>query len=229
MESFSLVNMAGDGAPKRTRVTIDDNVPRRVNGHRAVLMQVLQNLVANAAKRSDVGRPQIELTCVRWADSQISINVAVEDDGKGLLGNDYQNVMKRLSMPKDQLNAELTSLVSSEHGKGLALCQLWLMAIGSQLVLSQGNNRGWNRFSFTIHVEERQPRSAVDLRGRVSFAGRGSVLLVEDNRALAFAARRVLVDWGVSTITACERGEDAVRLAAQGEFSLVLLDIQAGR
>lgn len=229
VESFQVVNMAvGVSMPKRARVKIGNNVPRWVYGHRAVLMQVLQNLVANAAKRDDVTQPRIELTRVgnAVADTpEITVLVAVEDDGAGLTDDEYEGVQARLSQPIDQLRAEFSSLVASEHGKGLALCQLWLLAIQSGMKVEKGASGKWNRFDFTIRVTERQANGPDDNR-LPSLATHGPVLLVEDDPVWKSILVQRLLNWGVIPLAVCEQGEQAVQFAQNYEFALVLMDVR---
>jgi CheY-like chemotaxis protein len=227
IESFSVVNMAGDNiGPKRARVMIDESVPRRVAGPRAALMRVLQNLVANAANRPDVSQPQIHLACERVDPASTAVVVAVADDGAGLSNDQAKSLREELQQPIDELRAQLSSLIAPKHGRGLPLYQIWLKAIDSQLDISRGPNGFWNRFSFTIHVKEVKARELDDANGVPNFAECGAVLLVEDDPVWKSTLMQRLMDWGVSPLAVCDRGEDAVQLARDGGFALVLMDIR---
>ena len=113
-------------------------------GDRRRVVQVILNLVANAAKYHRTGTV-VRLTC---AAHQGDVRVAVEDDGEGVAAHD----IPRLFTPFDRLGQQNRSKVD---GTGLGL------ALSKRLVESMGGVIGYDapdkgaRFWFTLPVKAR--------------------------------------------------------------------------
>jgi signal transduction histidine kinase/CheY-like chemotaxis protein len=60
----------------------------------------------------------------------------------------------------------------------------------------------------------------------ISFAGRGAVLLVEDDPTWRCVLAQRLISWGAAPLVVCASGEDAVEHTRRTPFALVLLDLR---
>ena len=129
-----------------------------------------------------------------------------------------------------------------EHGRGLLHCQLALggLGVGSRLVCLEGRTQrrtdgqpAFNKLQFTVLVNECPPPPASELVSPRILAGRGPLLLVDDDLEVRAGLAWKLLSWGIHPLTTVACGEDAV-LAARAAtdfgkpYELILMDIRLG-
>lgn len=211
---------------------VDDGLPV-VEADRDRLLQVLINLISNAAKFTDEG----EVVCTaRRRDGEIMVSVA--DTGVGIAPNEFDKVFEKFKQVGD-------TLTDKPKGTGLGL------PISKQIVEHHGG-RIWvestlgvgTTFSFTLpvkHVElSTAPRSrdGLDVQALVrrltrpaadvaleDAAGRGkTVLIVDDEPSIREYLKQELQADGYEVIEAID-GLDGITKAKELAPDLVILDV----
>jgi signal transduction histidine kinase/BarA-like signal transduction histidine kinase len=180
------------------------------------LRQVLNNLLSNAIKFSEQG--EIVLS-VQRQDAWLVFEVC--DSGIGMTPS--QQAL--LFQPFSQADSSITRQYGGT-GLGLVICQRLIQALGGEgLRVESALNQG-SCFSFRIPAQAvATPLVRDEANSRAPVRLRGRILLVEDNEINQEVAQAMLVDLGL-TVTLAQNGEQAVALARQQGFDVILMDIQ---
>ncbi|HRN57371.1 MAG TPA: ATP-binding protein, partial [Agriterribacter sp.] len=204
------------------QMDVDDNANLEVYGDEMRLVQVMNNLVANAIKFTERGTITIEVKVVAHKSEQADIYIAVKDTGIGIA----QNKMRQIFESFTQADIETTRKFGGT-GLGLAISKKIIAQMGGNLQAESSIGVG-SVFYFTLGFKiARQQRSYVDenkLKGLSSLEGT-KVLLAEDNPINMIVAKRFLQKWNMEVIEA-ENGVKAVALFHQHEPDLLLIDLE---
>ena len=202
---------------------IDPEVSASVLGDAHRLRQVLVNLISNAIKFTDVGSIVVKVDVDPGPCANL-LRFMVIDSGVGIPQTKLVGIF-------DSFTQADASITRKHGGTGLGL------AISSRLVEHMGG-RIWARshvgkgstFAFTAHLPA-APATADDLavqsaalEAAPSLAAMRILLVddAEDNRLLVQAYLRG-TPWQLET---AQNGAEAVALWSQGQFDLVLMDVQ---
>ena len=202
----------------------------RFNGDPMRLAQILLNLVGNAIKYTEAGAitvrcrrldENVEASLLRWevADTGIGIDAMVQT---------------RLFTAFEQADNSMTRKYGGT-GLGLAICKRLVQLMGGEIgvesVLGQGST-----FWFTVHLGKAPgeydavppaPTFTADtpeIRLQTRFAGT-RILLAEDEPISQEVSRGLLEDVGL-VVDLAEDGRQAVELARQNTYALILMDMQ---
>ena len=204
---------------KNLKVAVEATAGRhQVWGDPARLQQVLWNLVKNAAKFSPDGGT------IRVATSNDGdrLRIAVIDNGIGIAPDALRKIFNAFEQADRAITRQFGGL-----GLGLAICKALAELHGGRIwAHSEGIGKG-----ATITIELPTINPDVEPRGKTGNADakpaerRGiSVLLVEDHIDTALAMSRLLGRRGYAVQTA-NRVEDALRIAGQTHFDVLVSDI----
>ena len=138
----ALANLAA--ATMESNAVIEVGPLPIVRGDRDQLLQLMQNLLANAIRFRDPARPARILVTARLDDESGRCRVSVRDNGIGI-PPEHQ----------DQIFAMFRRLHSSDHyagmGIGLAVCRRVVDLHGGELRVESTAGRG-STFTFTLEV-----------------------------------------------------------------------------
>ena len=191
-----------------------------VMADRPRMVQVLGNLLSNAARNSPESSP-IRVSAVR---DGVHTAVSVSDEGRGILAESLPHLFLKFS----RIDAEEQRGVT---GLGLAICKGIVEAHGGRIwAESDGPGLG-ARFTFTIPTVEQagyfSPVTAVPPSTRASrrrSAGQVRVLAVDDDPQALRHVRDALVKSDYTPIVTADP-EEALRLVVEERPHLVLLDL----
>src|SRR6266568_1593779 len=106
--------------------------------------QVLHNLVGNAIKFTDHGEVMVHVTSSENTDSEVTIRCAVKDTGRRIPQDQLDKLYKQLSDPNSAW---------SQSGRGLAICQQLITAMGGTLGMESQPGQG-STFWFTVKMRK---------------------------------------------------------------------------
>lgn len=185
------------------------------------LSQILINIVGNAVKFTEKGSVTVDLA----VEGKL-LRIHVSDTGIGLT----EEQQARIFEPFIQADASVTRRYGGT-GLGLALSRKIAGLLGGDLYLEKSSPTHGTTFVITVAIELRKRKptsiqaSAVPSEiGPTSLIGK-SVLVVDDSPDNRTIVNMYLRSVG-ATIFEAPNGEEAVRMAADNNFDLVLLDIQ---
>lgn len=201
---------------------IAPNLPQFIIGDPVRIAQILNNLIANAVKFTKEGMVKISVKPVKSTDSSVLIHFEVEDTGIGIPANKLDSIFEAFT----QASSDTTRKYGGS-GLGLAIVKKLIQLFGSDIHVKSEQNRGtifWFELNFDI---AKQAKS----KDKLAFApmkdlNKTSLLVAEDNIVNQVLLRKYLVKWGVGNIQFANNGEKAVEMYLEGDFDLLLLDLQ---
>lgn len=225
-EPFDLAQAVADvgalwtpgAAEKGVRIVthMGEGTRRRVMGDKGRLTQVLNNLVSNALKFTDQGR--IVLSVV--AQSGDNVLFAVTDTGVGFDVEDSERLFSRFSQADNTITRRFGGT-----GLGLPICQQLVSLMGGNLDCDSEPGKG-SQFWFEIElpaVDDKQSATAP-----ITGLGKEAVsrFLVVDDNATNRTIIAMLLKCEARQLYFAENGREAVDLAAQMQFDVILMDVQ---
>ena len=206
----------------RHDVTIDlpPDLPR-VMADRQRIVQVLNNLFANAARQSPEWSPIV----VEAAHEGVHVAISVCDEGRGVA----PELLPHLFRKHSGLVAGDRKPGTGKTGLGLAICKGLVEAHGGRIRAESAGIGQGARFTFTIPVAEEAGGAGtevIETHSRAARTGREAtrILVVEDDPQDLRHVRDVLAAEGYEPIGTGEPGEVPELLRAKRP-ALVLLDL----
>jgi CheY-like chemotaxis protein/two-component sensor histidine kinase len=191
--------------------------PIMLDGDPTRLAQIFSNLLTNAAKYSEKGKP-IRLNASRRGSEVV---VSVKDDGIGIIAENLPRVFEMFSQIQTALNRSHGGL-----GIGLALVRkLVEMHGGSISAYSDGLNRG-SEFIVRLPVADAFIPEATNpaAHGKSAQMQKHRILVADDLHDNAESMKMLLAVMGHEVRTAHD-GAQAVQVAEEFRPGVVLLDI----
>ena len=194
--------------------------PLHVDGDPARLAQVFANLLNNACKYSERGRPILIAARVEGDDGPGEVVVSVRDEGIGIARDQLGRIFEIFAQVDTSLGRAQGGL-----GLGLTLVKSVVELHGGRVeAISDGPGHG---SEFVVRL----PLAAQPGRGPANFRGGGPalgpqhrILVVDDNRDAADSLALLLHKSGHHTATAYG-GAEAVEVAESFRPSVILLDL----
>ena len=200
------------GGRHTVRIDLPPDLPR-VMADRQRLVQVLNNLLANAARHAPDSAP-IRITAEREG---LSVAVSVADEGRGIAPDQLGQLFRKYTTAGDR---------EGGSGLGLAICKGLVEAQGGRIRAESGGVGLGARFTFTIPVAEAaSDRPAPARAGPPGHAPDAvPILVVDDDPETLRHLRDTLAEAGYAPLVTGDPGELA-RLIRAEKPQLVLLDL----
>ena len=202
------------GGRHTVRIDLPPGLPR-VMADRQRMVQVLNNLLANAARQSPESAP------IRIAAEREGLHVAVSvaDEGRGIAPDHLGQLFRKYTAAADRKGG-----VGS--GLGLAICKGLVEAHGGRIRAESGGVGLGARFTFTIPVAAES--GAAPATGRPGARGEAPeavpILVVDDDPETLRQVRDTLAEAGYAPLVTGDPGEIA-RIVHTEKPQLVLLDL----
>lgn len=212
---------------KGLRVLVDtDDVPVWLRGDATRLRQALLNYAGNAIKFTEKGSITLRVRLLESNGDKLLLRFEVVDTGIGIARDE----LPRLFRAFEQIDASTTRRYGGT-GLGLTITRRLADLMGGDAGAESEPGKG-STFWFSVWLERGQgdvpqikqkPGNAESELRRLYAASR--LLLVEDNAINMEVALDMLHGAGLQVDTAVN-GQIAVDLVRQGEYDLILMDIQ---
>ena len=213
------IALLNGGTAHTVIVDLPENLPLVLaDGPRIV--QVLNNLLANAARHAPASSP-IRIAAAR---DGTHVAVSVSDEGPGIAAAQLPRLFRKCAVPGD---ADAGRGLRGA-GLGLAICKGLVEAHGGRIrAESPGPGQG-ARFTFTIPAARGAARAPGTARGRGRPAGpdngRPPVLVVDDDARMLRFVRDALAEAGYAPLATGDP-EELPRIVRSESPCLVLLDL----
>jgi signal transduction histidine kinase/DNA-binding NarL/FixJ family response regulator len=208
------------------RVQVAPSVPAVLRGDPYRIRQVLLNLAGNAIKFTESGHVAITCDYVPNTDGEVGETVfRVTDTGIGIEPAFIKHMFNEFSQEDPSVTRKFGGT-----GLGLSISRNLLRIMGSDVELESEKNKGTQmQFALRLPVgtaHDLTPKAVLppDSPVRQDLYNK-HVLLVEDNRFNRQIAKTFLRHAHVH-VTEAEHGAEAVTLAQEQPFDLILMDIQ---
>ncbi len=191
------------------------------------LGQILLNLAGNALKFTASGGVAILVSRVADGADDVLLRVEVRDTGIGIAAADRE----RLFTAFEQADGSMTRKYGGT-GLGLAISKRLVGMMGGEIGVESAVGQG-SSFWFTVRLAKATPTvspaptftdASAEERLRACFP-HARILLAEDEPINQEVSRGLLEDVGLS-VDLAEDGAEAVALAGQNRYDLILMDMQ---
>lgn len=201
---------------------VDEQIPDMLQGDSLHLNQILSNLVSNAIKFTHNGHVKVKAKITSNTNENYSVKFKVEDTGIGIPADKIDRIFDVFTQADSN-----TTRKYGGTGLGLSICKKLLNLQDSKLVLKSELGVG-SVFSFELnfnksiyhkkeHNKKVMEQTSTNLQGI-------NLLVADDNQINVFVIKQFLTNWGVN-ITIAENGEEALQLATENDFDLILMDL----
>ncbi|AXQ97782.1 ATP-binding protein [Pseudoalteromonas piscicida] len=191
------------------------------------LRQILLNLTSNAMKFTTVGKISIDVAC-----QNERLMITVRDTGIGMTANEQKELFSAFYQADSS-----TSRKYGGTGLGLNISKSLARKLDGDISVESEVGSG-TAFTLTVGLYTTEKTKWVqslaqigDVREQgpvsdeINQELKGEVLLAEDNTDNSKLIKRILERMGLS-VTAVENGQLAVQAILDGDFDLILMDIQ---
>ncbi|MDX2153424.1 MAG: ATP-binding protein [Bryobacteraceae bacterium] len=213
--------LAGQARKKgiEVRCELGDDVPASAVGDPLRIRQIVNNLLNNAVKFTERGWVRLAASA-QAGDDGVTLTIAVEDTGVGIPEEKLGTIFEKFTQADGS-----TSRRYGGTGLGLAITQRLVTMHGGRIEVESEAGRG---ATFRVTVLLGKAGSTAAAQGaepRLRSQGSLQVLVVEDNLVNQRVITALLKKNGYAFTVACN-GVEALAALEQGEFGLVLMDVQ---
>ncbi len=202
--------------------TVDEAVPDIIYSDPLRFAQICINLCSNAIKFTSQGQVHMHISLVESQEKNLVLQVAVQDTGIGIAADAQEKIFDSFSQADGT-----TTRKYGGTGLGLTISRSLVHLLGGEIQVRSTPGQG-STFSFTLQakradeadLEEKEPQHKND-----KLMPHLDILLVEDNDINQEIALAVLQNMGMH-VTLATNGEEAIATFEEGDFDLILMDIQ---
>ena len=201
-------------------IDLQEGLPR-VMADRERVVQVLGNLLSNAARHSPESSP-IRIEAKR---EDVHVAISVSDKGRGVPPDRLSHLFRKYAAPVGGDRERR----AAGAGLGLTICKGLVEAHGGRIRAESGGVGQGTRFTFTLPVAEERETDYEDRTSTGPRAGRQgrektSILVVDDDPQMLRYLRDALTVAGYAPVVTGD-AEEVARLVAMHRPGLVLLDL----
>ncbi len=185
------------------------------------LQQVLLNLIINAEQAMLTANGRGTLVVRSWHDvDREAVILEINDDGPGIADDVQPKIFDPFFTTKE---------VGKGTGLGLSVAYAIVQEHGGRIRLASNTGAGASFYvELPVSGAPLQPSVAVPLKGEFDGLAGSTVLVVEDEPALAAAVGEALMDAGFAVDRAGD-GEEALRRVNAKTYDLIVCDLKMPR
>ena len=206
----------------RFRVHANPVIPPCLKGDTVRLQQILGNLVDNAIKFTSKGHVEVEVQPLPGRNShEYRVLFSVVDSGIGI----PDDKLAMLFQPFSQVSEGYTRTFQGA-GLGLSICRRLVTLMGGKISVESEHGVGTTvHFCIPFERADRREEDAIPGRVREVHPEKLRILVAEDDLVNRLMTKRLMEKFG-HVVVEVEDGREALEALRQGEFDLVLMDVQ---
>ncbi|MBM1223024.1 response regulator [Ponticoccus sp. SC2-23] len=213
---FDLYYPLADQKGLKFELNVDDSLPSTILVDRLRLRQVLDNLVSNAIKYTEIGIVSLKIKVLKIDDDSISLRFSVVDSGPGLRTKDLPIIFKEYG----RLDVGM-SIQQEGAGLGLAICNRVLQHYASSINVESEPGIG-SCFFFDLEL----PYGLDEMIGVPDQALKDLVIIYAEDEPVIRQITVARLEEHGPTVVAVSNGVEALEALAKTEPDLMLLDLQ---
>lgn len=220
-ELVNLTKVKIGAKPIDLKVNVAKDLPQYLYGDQLRVKQVILNLLTNAAKYTDSGVINFDVTSVIANDS-CRLIISVKDTGRGIKKENIDKLFTKF----ERLDEENSTIEGT--GLGLAITKKLVTMMGGKIVVKSEYQKGSD---FIVAIDQKivanptiKEENEIALNKSLSTYKDKKILLVDDNNMNLKVAKRLLQIYEVQ-IDTCDNGNDTINKIKNNEnYDLILLD-----
>ena len=189
--------------------------PYRIN-------QILLNLVSNSIKFTETGMVDISCKVINQTETEQQVELSVKDTGIGMDPDFVNNLFQKFRQEDESVARRFGGT-----GLGMSISKQLVDMMGGEIKVTSKKGKGTVIslcFSFEKGTEKDLPQKNISVVN-ADLLQHKKILVVDDNDMNRLVASTILQDYGV-LVTEAVNGADATSQLREGDFDLVLMDIQ---
>lgn len=209
--------------PIEFKVTISPDLPGILKGDMGKVKQVVLNILTNAAKYTDKGSIEFNITCVNRQDTKkCLLYIAVKDTGRGIKKENIEKLFNKFERIDEDKNTTIEGT-----GLGLAITKSLTEMMGGKITVSSKFGEG---STFRIYLEQEiismdiPENTGEEIEIDYSTHNGKRILIVDDSKINLKVANQILKPYNFN-VKLVESGYEALELMESQTFDLILMDI----
>ena len=210
-------------------VDIDPKIPSELYGDDSRIDQIILNLLTNAVKYTPEGSVTLSVKELERKDNMILLGVEVKDTGIGIKEDDMERLFESFERLDKVRNRNIEGT-----GLGISITTKLLALMDSELKVESKYGEG-SVFSFELwqRIESEEPLGEYKMSSlngsdaavyHESFRAPEARVLVVDDTKMNIMVVVNLLKKTMMKIDTAESGQEAVRLAGDNHYDVILLD-----
>jgi len=215
-------------------LNIAEDIPYELYGDKAKVKEIINNLLTNAIKYTDVGQINLNINCINEANNSVSnIIITCQDTGKGIKAESIDRLFTKF----DRLDIEKNTTTEGT-GLGLAITKALVEMMGGKINVQSQFGQG---SIFMVQIPQKinklnKPMTEKEISdtatklylrnsdSSVSYEGK-KILIVDDNKLNVKVVKRALKDFNF-VLDECYDGIECLNKIKTGNiYDLILMDI----
>ena len=202
---------------------IKEGVPRIVQGDKQRLNQILYNLVLNGIKFTEKGGITIDIENLNESNDFVQLKFTIKDTGIGIPSDKIDAIFETFTLIREQ------GIEQEGIGLGLPIAKNLVEQQGGKIgVISEFGQGSEFYFDLLFEIGEQVFPEPIQAKSAATLdKGAIRVLLVEDHKMNQLVAVKSLErHWSAIEVTVANDGREAVKILAEKDFDIILMDIQ---
>ncbi|HEY9062951.1 MAG TPA: PAS domain S-box protein [Pseudobacteroides sp.] len=199
---------------------LPSNIPEFVMGDPYRLQQILNNLISNAIKFTNMGSVTLAIKSSEVDDGNFILKFAVSDTGIGIAHEEMDKLFKSFS----QIDGSYTRKYGGT-GLGLAISKQLIELMDGTICVESEKDKGCT-FNFTIKCRKSKYCGIEQMKEEKQLSSQSHfrILLAEDNEINQKVVVKIIQNRGWD-VTAVNNGRELLDVYRHGKFDLLLVDI----
>ena len=234
-DTVQLNRLRYESKPLDFILEIDENTPLNILGDELRIKQILNNMLTNAFKYTEVGEVKLSVSAEVGTDMEMTLVLKVSDTGQGMT----EDQIARLFDEYSRFNLEANRNVIGT-GLGMSITKNLVEMMNGELRIESEPGVGsvftirlpQKRIDMTLCGEEvadrmrnfRYQRSAKKSQIKREYMPYGRVLVVDDVESNLYVAKGMLLPYGL-TIETAKSGFEAIEYIRSGKtYDIIFMD-----
>ncbi len=209
--------------PIEFKVNITPDLPGILKGDMGKVKQIILNLLTNAAKYTDEGEIEFNVTCINRQDTKkCLLYVAVKDTGRGIKKEDISKLFNKFERIDEDRNTTIEGT-----GLGLAITKSLAEMMGGKITVDSKFQEG---SIFRVYIEQEIismeiPESNTE-EIEINYTNNPGkrILIVDDSKINLKVANQILKPYNFN-VKMVESGYECLEALETQTFDLILMDI----
>lgn len=209
--------------PIEFKTYFSPDLPGILKGDMAKIKQIVLNVLTNAAKYTEKGEILFNVNCINRSETNTCLlYISVKDTGRGIKKEDMEKLFKRFERIDEDKNTTVEGT-----GLGLAITKSLTEMMGGRINVFSKYGEG---STFRIYIEQEivsmdiPETNTEEIEIDYSLHKGKSILVVDDSKINLKVAGQILKPYEFKIVNA-ESGYEALELAENQTFDLILMDI----